>query len=195
MAEINSKQLNLNIGNFKVIKTAALEIAESKLSDSRKNFLREFSSHPVTVEIEAGENSRNSSGTLGGYGNLFSFIGFSSGSKPTEVVKNLINKIRLIRKSYVRPEKNGVLIKFNVFSPKKSDFEDSTPIPWATGRSWLSGIERGISGLGYFISRDGIGRSEGGQQADNKIRQSFFKNVSYFSKIYSDFYKKLVSNK
>jgi hypothetical protein len=195
MAELDYKQLNLNIRNFKVIKTAALEIAESKLSDSKKNLLQDFSSHPVTVEIEAGENSQNSSGTLGGYGNLFSFIGFISGSKPTEVVKNLINKIRLIRKSYVKPEKNGVLIKFNVFFPKKSDFEDATPIPWAAGRSWLSGIERGISGLGYFISRGGIGRSGGGEQADNKIRSSSFKNVSYFSKMYSDFFKKLTNNK
>jgi hypothetical protein len=195
MAELDYKQLNLNIRNFKVIKTAALEIAESKLSDSKNNLLQDFSSHPVTVEIEAGENSQNSSGTLGGYGNLFSFIGFISGSKPTEVVKNLINKIRLIRKSYVKPEKNGVLIKFNVFSPKKSDFEDATPIPWAAGRSWLSGIERGISGLGYFVSRGGIGRSEGGEQADNKIRSSSFKNVSYFSKMYSDFFKKLISDK
>jgi hypothetical protein len=185
----------LNIGNFKVIKTAALEIAESKLLDSKKNLLQDFSSHPVTIEIEAGENSENSSGTLGGYCNLFSFIGFPCGSKPTEVIKNLINKIRLIRKSYLRSERNGVLIKFNVFSPKKSDFEDATPIPWSAGRSWLSGIERGISGLGYFISRGGIGRSEGGEQADNKIRQASFRNTSYFSKMYSDFFKKLVSNK
>jgi len=195
MAELDYKQLNLNIRNFKVIKTAALEIAESKLSDSKKNFLQDFSSHEVTVEIEAGENSENSSGTLGGYGNLFSFIGFPSGSKPTEVVKNLINKIRLIRKSYVKPERSGVLIKFNIFSPKKTEFEDSTPIPWATGRSWLSGIERGISGLGYFISRGGIGRSEGGEQADDKIRQASFRNTSYFSKMYSDFFKKLTNNK
>lgn len=195
MAQIDYKQLNLNVGNFKVIKTAALEIAESKLLDSKNDLLKDFSSHPVTAEIEAGENSENSSGTLGGYGNLFSFIGFISGSKPTEVVKNLINKIRLIRKSYVKSERNGVLITFNVFSPKKSDFEDATPIPWSAGRSWLSGIERGISGLGYFISRGGIGRSEGGEQADSKIRSSSFKNVSYFSKMYSDFFKKLVSNK
>jgi len=195
MAEIDYKRLNINIGKFKVVKDAALEIAESKLSDSRKEFLREFSSHPVTVEIEAGETARNSSGTLGGYGNLFSFIGFQSGSKPAEAVKSLINKIRLIRKSYIKPEANGTLIKFNVLSPKKSDFEDATPIPWAAGRSWLTGIERGISGLGYFISRVGIGRSEGGQQSDDKIRQSSFKNVSYFSKMYSDFFKKLVSNK
>jgi hypothetical protein len=149
----------------------------------------------VTVEIEAGENAVNSSGTLGGYGNLFSFIGFQYGSKPTEVIKQLINKIRLIRKSYVKPEPNGALIKFNVFSPKKSDFEDSAPIPWAAGRSWLAGIERGISGLGYFISRAGVGRSEHGEQANNKIRQASFRNVSYFSKIYSDFFKKIVSNK
>ena len=195
MAKIDYKRLNLNIGKFKIIKNAAIEIAESKLSSSRDVFLRDFSSHPVTVEIEAGQNSGNISGTLGGYGNLFSFIGFSYNSNPTGIIKKLISKIRLIRKSYIKPDTDGVLIKFNIYAPRKSEFEDATPIPWSTGRSWLTGIEKGISGLGYFISRIGSGRSEGGVQADKKIRQPSFKNVSYFSKMYSDFFKKIVSSK
>ena len=98
-------------------------------------------------------------------------------------------------KSYIKQEKNGVLLSFNIKAPKISDFENKTPIPWSTGRSWLTGIERGISGLGYFISRAGSGRSEGGQQIDNKIRQVSFRNTSYFSKIYSDFFKRLINGK
>jgi len=195
MAEIDYRKLNLNIGKYKIVKSAALEIAESKLQDSKKILLDSFSSHPVTVEIQGGATSNNISGTLGGYGNLFSFIGFSSGLDPVEPVKKLINKIRLITRSYVKQEKNGMLISFNVLSPKLSDFENASPMPWASGRSWMSGIEKGISGLGYFLSKSGSGRSEGGEQIKNQIRQLSFKRVSYFSKMYSDFFKRLVNNK
>lgn len=176
---------------MKGIRLAALEIAESKIDDSKKNLLENFSSHDVTREIEGGAGANNISGTLGGYGNLFSFIGFQSGFDPVSSVKKLINKIRIFRKPIIKQEKNGVLVSFNVNSPKLSDFENETPMPWASGRSWLTGIEKGISGLGYFISRDGDGRSEGGQQADKKIRQASFRRVSYFTKMYSDFFKRL----
>ena len=191
MAELDYKKLNLNIAKMKGLRFAALEIAESKVDDSKKNLIENFSSHEVTREIEGGAGANNISGTLGGYGNLFSFIGFNSGFNPIDSVKNLINKIRVFKKPYVKQEKDGVLVSFNVNAPRMSDFEDKTPMPWATGRSWLTGIEKGISGLGYFISRDGDGRSEGGQQADKKIRQASFRKVSYFSKMYSDFFKRL----
>jgi hypothetical protein len=191
MADLNYKTLNLNISKMKSIRSAALEIAESKIQDSKKELLDTFSSHEVTKEIDGGANSGNISGTLGGYGNLFSFIGFPDGFDPISPVKNLINKIRIFKKPYVRQENNGSLISFNINAPLLSDFENETPMPWARGRSWLIGIERGISGLGYFISRSGDGRSGGGQQANKKIKQLSFKNVSYFSKMYSDFFKKL----
>lgn len=191
MADLNYKTLNLNISKMKSIRSAALEIAESKIQDSKKELLDTFSSHEVTKEIDGGANSGNISGTLGGYGNLFSFIGFPDGFDPISPVKNLINKIRIFKKPYVRQENNGSLISFNINAPLLSDFENETPVPWARGRSWLIGIERGISGLGYFISRSGDGRSGGGQQANKKIKQLSFKNVSYFSKMYSDFFKKL----
>ena len=44
-----------------------IEKAHARLVD-------EFVNHPVTKEIEGGVTASNQSGTLGGYGNLFSFI-------------------------------------------------------------------------------------------------------------------------
>ena len=57
-----------------------------------EKFLQDFNSHPVTKEIEAGPNSSNISGTLGGTGNLFTYIGFSSGSKPIEPLRKTLEE-------------------------------------------------------------------------------------------------------
>ena len=42
----------------------------------KRETINEFLRHPVTKEIEAGPTAQNISGTLDGYGNLFSYIGF-----------------------------------------------------------------------------------------------------------------------
>jgi len=191
MATLDYRALNINVGSLRVIKDAALEIAESKLSSARSEFLESFENHEVTKEIESGETSSNSSGTLGGHGNLFSFIGFEGSDKPTEIVKNLIRKIRLINKSYKKTVSNGVVISFSVNVPSISNFEAVTPMPWASGRSWLFGIERGISGLGYFVSRLGLGRSGGGIQSDNKVASISYSPTRYFSNMYNDFIKRI----
>jgi len=193
MAKLDQRTLRLNIGNLSEIKSAALEIAESKLQDEVKEFLNEFESHKVTKEIEDGESAQNISGTLSGYGNLFSFIGFSNGAKPTEVVKDLIKKIRIAGSGRAQMGKAYGEVIFRVLVPSIDEFENKTPMPWAKGRSWLFGIERGISGFGYFISRALSGRSEGGVQADNAIRSGSFRNTSYFSKMYNGFIKRLFS--
>jgi len=193
MAKLDQKTLRLNIGNLSEIKSAALEIAESKLDDETKRFLNEFESHPVTREIEEGESGENISGTLGGYGNLFSFIGFENGAKPVEAVKNLIEKIRIIGSGKGEKGKKYGQVIFKVYVPSVEEFENNTPMPWAKGRSWLTGIEKGISGLGYFISKANFGRSRGGVQSNDAVRSGGFRNVSYFSGIYKKFIRRLFS--
>ena len=54
--------------------------------------LLEFNSHPVTKEIEAGPRAQNISGTLGGAGNLFSFIGFDDGDNPIAPVRRILEQ-------------------------------------------------------------------------------------------------------
>jgi hypothetical protein len=191
MATLDYKTLNINVGKLRVVKDAAFELAESKLDSAKSGLLNDFNSHPVTREINAGPFSSNVSGTLGGYGNLFSFIGFESGSNPVEAVINLINKIRLVKSSYVRSISNGLLISFRLNAPQISKFENETPMPWASGRSWLTSIEKGISNFNSFLYKKLSGRSGGGTQSDKKIRSSSFSPVPYFTKMYSDFFKKI----
>jgi hypothetical protein len=191
MAELDYKSLNINVGKLRVVKDAAFELVESKLDSAKNSLLNDFNSHIITREIEAGESSYNISRTLGGYGNLFSFIGFQSGSNPVEIVRTLIDKIRIIKKSYSKVVSNGTIISFNLKTPKISEFESQTPMPWASGRSWLTSIEKGISGFNYFLSKRLFGRSDGGIQADSKVRQSSYAPTPYFTKMYSNFFKKI----
>ena len=58
----------------------------------KKELISDFNRHPVTVEIEAGPRASNTSGTLGGYGNLFSYIGFNESDRPTDAIRNQLSK-------------------------------------------------------------------------------------------------------
>ena len=49
---------------------------QRRFNAAHKKLLNEFETHPVTREIEGGPDATNTSGTLGGSGNLFSFLGF-----------------------------------------------------------------------------------------------------------------------
>ena len=57
----------------------------------KAKLITEFARHPVTVEIEGGVGAANTSNTLGGRGNLFSFIGFESSDKPTAAIYEKLN--------------------------------------------------------------------------------------------------------
>ena len=56
------------------IEKLAYQEAEKIVEENKRVMLAEFDAHPVTKEIKTGPDAQNSSKTLGGYGNLFSFI-------------------------------------------------------------------------------------------------------------------------
>ena len=79
--KIKSFKLNMNSVNKKIAKNKKFndqidQIADKKFRQSKDMLMRDFNEHPVTREIEGGVSAGNVSGTLAGYGNLFSFIGF-----------------------------------------------------------------------------------------------------------------------
>lgn len=190
--KINKKLIQKEIFNNRSIKKMVRDMVKIEVEKEKNLFRSEFESHPVTQEIDGGENASNISGTLGGYGNLFSFLGFNKGANPTTPVKILIKKILLDRK--VQTTKNGFKINVNV--PSKEDFGTVTRLPWEGGRSWLLDMERGISGLGSFLyGRFNASRSGGGIQIKYKYSNRIFRPVKYFSGIYTNFLKRLSSIK
>jgi hypothetical protein len=131
--------------------------------------INEFKNHPVTKEIEGGNYSDNISRTLSGYGNLFTFIGFEVGDKPTDPILELLKNIKITHNL----SDDNLFLRISYPSP--DDVWVITPMPWQSGRSWAKGIETGISGLNYYLllnkfsdsSRSGLGI-----QSENKARSS-----------------------
>ena len=144
--------------------------------------LAEFENHSVTKEIESGAGASNSSGTLGGYGDLYSFIGFDAGMDPIAPIRALLKKALTIRS--LPANHRSAMQNFIIELPSKDEIFASTPMPWAQGRSWAEGIERGISGLGNYLSKESAAsRSGGGIQTGGSIRGGGFENVKYLSEM------------
>lgn len=185
---INKQKIQKEIFANRAVKKMVRDIVQKEVEKEKALFRQDFESHPVTQELEGGENASNVSGTLGGYGNLFSFLGFNNGSNPTSPVKLLIQKILLDRN--VQTTRNGFKIKVNI--PSKEEFAAVSKLPWEGGRSWLLDMERGISGLGaYLYGRFNASRSGGGIQSKYKYSNRTFRPVKYFSQMYNKFIRRL----
>lgn len=154
----------------------------------KNKMVAEFLNHPITLEIKAGVNASNISGTLGGgSGNLFSFIGFDSGADPTKPIEEILNETRF---QFSRVTNRS--IEFSINLPNAKEIFAVTPMPWAPGRSWAKGIESGISGLGYYLKiKTDNSRSGLGIQSPRKVRKSSskFQNTQYISALLKKYQK------
>ena len=173
------------------VQRMAYDIAKEKAKEAKDKMVKEFKNHPVTREIMGGANATNLSGTLGGYGNLFSFIGFSTGSDPISPIKNYLeNSVRIHRKPIITKSHKDVIMKFRMDVPKTSDIEVLSPSPWE-GRSWARGVERSITGFGNYMYSRTKGfensRSKKAVQTSKKMRSMAFKPVKYISSILDAF--------
>jgi hypothetical protein len=162
---------------------------------AQKQLIKEFEKHPVTKELDAGKTASNTSGLLGGYGNLFSFLGFSVGSYPTQTVREILDK--KIDVTAVRRGDQGKFIIYLDIPSKEEILAATANLKWLTGRSWVDGIEHGISGFGrYLYNEDGFGpRSQsttGIQYKGGKAYSGRFQNTKYISAMLDNFRKRLL---
>ncbi len=192
---VNAKELlkELSVNNDKNMGRILRKFLEPKIEERRKELEKKFQSHPITIELKSGPNASNTSGTLGGYGNLFSFIGFSGGDKPTEIIENIFQqKIRF----KVRRKNSAGQYSVIFYIPTTEEIYSLTPIPWMTGKSWAKSVEKGgLSNLGQFLfSSTGFAtsRSGTGMQAKNKSSGVSFRNTPYISQLINDFKKRLL---
>jgi len=162
------------------------QVIEKKVKSAQQNLLKSFEKHPVTAEIAGGASSSNLSGTLGGIGNLFTYIGFSSGDKPLAILRILLEKYE------IRYHHAKARTTINITVPTTAELFKATPMPWATGRSWAKGIETGISGLGRYLYQDSArSRSGGAVQVKGRLRAGKFSNTSYLSSLLNNYYKEI----
>jgi hypothetical protein len=164
-------------------------VIDQEFNKIKNEFIDEFMNHPITQEIQGGISATNSSNTLGGITNLYSFIGFDEGTDPIRPIEELLKQSNyriLFNKRSVE-----ATVIFDI--PTAAQIFEITPMPWATGRSWARGIETGISGLGYYLKKTKNSRSGLGVQSTNQQIRSgvMFKNSKYISDLINRFNKEL----
>ena len=195
------------VSKCRKVQKSLADRAEKKVNVQKERTLEEFDNHPVTEELKAGEHSDNISGTLSGYGNLFSFIGFFAGEDPTKIVREILAKNIRFYRTPIRVDnyKNGnSKFTFKIKYPELADFEEDTPFPedWRNG-SWLVGIEQGIYGFQSYLYNPEFetyeqSRSTSGLQAKAgniiiTVRDGKFKNTKYMSEIIRNFITRVKS--
>lgn len=187
------RELTADSPNSKAMAMAIRQVIAPKIENRQKDLQKEFKVHPITVELDAGPTASNTSGSLGGYGNLFSFIGFSGGDNPTEIISEIFRqKIRFT----VRRRNNKGQYNVTFYIPSTDDIYNLTPIPWMTGKSWAKSVEEGgITNLGQFLySSTGFGQSSSGTGIQVKNRSSGvrFTRTPYIGQLIENFKKNLL---
>mgnify|MGYP003114229131 CR=1 FL=1 len=161
--------------------------------------LKEFDNHPVTKELKQGPSGINVSGTLGGIGNLFSFIGFYSGDRPTDEVreklKGYLDVVGVQRK--IRGNRGVSSYRYSLTFPTVSSFDSVSQMPWESGNSWVRGVENGISGFSnYMYLNYGEGRLERSRsgtavQTKKNVNVGIFRPTKYITEILDNYRKRL----
>ena len=175
--------LKKNYSNSKALQNLAYGAAKKKLDKLKKETLSEFDKHPVTQEIEKGPSGMGSP-LLGGTGNFFGFLGFNQGDNPVAIVRGALEdhiQMRSRRGKLKKVSDTSFTWEFDISVPSKTEIYSITPLSWSS-RSWVKGVERGITNYTRTIFRESE-RSRSGiaLQSKQKIRFVSFKPTPYIT--------------
>ena len=175
------------------IKNKIFKDLEKEFERAKQKLLQDFENHAVSKELDGREGASNLSNTLGGEGNLYSFIGFS-GEDALAALRDLLRDgIKITNKT---TDAKNLVFSIKIAVPSTDAIAAATPMPWAPGLSWAEGIERGISGLGNFLNKKtSASRSGRGIQIDFNVRTQTYSGVPYLTKILEDFISELTKLK
>lgn len=143
-----------------------------RFGEVKRDLLDELEKHPVIEALDNGPGYGNYDplGILGGYGDLYSFLGFKNGSRPTVALIDLFRRIELVPAGG-----SGLTLSWTIKNfPTLDEIEKATPLPWAQGFSWAIGIEKGVPGLGEYLNKNNVNssRSRFGLQSKYQVRSA-----------------------
>jgi len=189
MSKINLSSILKKVSRSRAVKRKVEKTFTRRFEAAKAQTLDNFDSHPVTKELTAGATSSNTSGTLGGYGNLFSFIGFKKSGNPTSELRRVIGEAISFRAmgSLEKAHAKRIIFKYKISTPSQEKIRAATPMPWEGG-SWVDGIENGMSNFSYYMYKKFTeGRSGWGLQADHELRKAIFTPKDYTTGILETF--------
>jgi len=172
----------------RVLKVPFKREVDKRFKRIKNEMIKEFLGLPVTQELMQGSDGVNISGTLNGVTNLFAFIGFDKGEQPILPIMQALENTKIQFSKNIKNPRIGN--SYKVFLPTAEEIFQLTPMPWATGRSWAQGIERGISGLGFLLRKNNRGRSGVAIQSRVKVRGGRFNNTTYISSFIKKYKKR-----
>ena len=168
---------------------------------------RDFEEHKVTQEIDQGISADNISGTLpgtrGAPNNLFSFIGFDSGTRPTDEIRNRLDPTKTDGPKMIKvgEDTRGLNLRYQFkVSVPFDEIYKKTPIPWAKGMSWAEKIETSIPGYSHFLQKylptPKPSHSGGGVQVEKALRNAEFSppEGGYLKGIFARFAERIRGN-
>lgn len=196
MAKFNYLEIHKAIAKSKIGEKRVRAKWENIVEANKSLLLKEFDEHPVTREILAGPapTTENISGTLGGEGNLFSFLGFSFGDNPTGRVRDVLEtQVRTATGVRREPKTDRVRFRFSLRIPTQ-EINAASPMNWESGKSWVNAIEKGVSGFSHYLWKKFIGPASYslyGIQAKGTVRDGSFTKRDYLKEIFRNFVSRL----
>lgn len=170
------------------IQEKAKQIVDNVFYRAHQALMKDFFEHEITQELKTGNDASNSSGTLNGYGNLFTFLGFMVGEDPTFELEELLQRINIQKTT----SRNG-FIYFRVNNiPTQSQIAKASKMTWGN-RSWALAVESGrFDGdalLSHFVfkSWDKARSLEGFQVKGYEYSDETFKPRKYMTEILENF--------
>tara|TARA_Y100001935_G_scaffold254238_1_gene262599 strand:- start:2271 stop:2876 length:606 start_codon:yes stop_codon:yes gene_type:complete len=183
-----NKELRRKLSQSKQAKNQVRMFMEKQFKIAHTKLMNNFDSHKVTIELSAGPSSENVTGSLR-EGNLFGFIGFNSGDNPISEMRRQLAKANILIHRQITREPLSFIYKVNI--PSKEDLYKMTPMPWATGSSWLRELEgRGIPNLGQYRFKDSTA-SRSGAGIQNRVGEGGRVKIQYITPLLEEFEKDL----
>ncbi len=175
------------ISSNKQYQAEVKKLIKGQFEERKNELINQFEQHPVTAEI-SNEESANISNTLGGYGNLFGFLGFDQGSDPITPIKQVLKNTTKISNISIKSSTDNILLTYSV--PELDDFDSAAKLRW-DATNWVKGVERGISGFQNFMSK-AAGESGQGIQVKGKVKPFIgganrFRNTKYMTSLINKF--------
>lgn len=193
MPSLNRRELELALSENQGVYNIFLNIIENNFIKAKEILLKDFDSHVITREILGGSsdpiNAKNISGTLGGYSNLFAFIGFNKGEDPISDLRTLLENISIesieVKQTLKMSAKTAI--------PTEQEILESSRMPWENGRSWALSIETGISNFSNFMGQyRPSSRSGGGIQVEASYNKKYrYRPMGYLTPMFKMFLNNL----